>query len=174
MLIVSTMLELWGAITLSECFGSLSFLDHSLSAFDELQCMNWSLVGLFQFWSNFSYMLSHGLSLISFNLMVYILEATRNWHVQHWIYDFRCRIASFKCKSNFLTKGCNRSSKISIWLLDYYISYQHLGQFEHNLHSHVFDDIITNNTKFWIVFIIRVKPVVAEMLTLTGVLLGQK
>ena len=28
-------------------------------------------------------MISHGLSLINFNLMAYISEATRKWHVQH-------------------------------------------------------------------------------------------
>ena len=51
--------------------------------------------------------------------MAYISEATRNWHIQHSFYDFRCNVASFECKNNFLARGCNRSSKISIWLPDY-------------------------------------------------------
>ena len=53
------------------------------------------------------------------DLMAYISEATRNWHTQHLFSDWKCNIASFKRKNNFLTRGCNRSSKKSIWLPDY-------------------------------------------------------
>ena len=48
---------------------------------------------------------------LAWDLMAYISEATMNWHVQHWFSHSRCNIASFKCKNNFLTRGCNRSSK---------------------------------------------------------------
>ena len=44
-------------------------------------------------------------------LMAYISKATRNWHVQHWFSYCRRNVASFKCKNNFLTRGCNRYSK---------------------------------------------------------------
>ena len=46
--------------------------------------------------------------------MAYISKAMRSWYVQHWFL-----LASFKCKNNFLTMGCNGSSKTSIWLPDY-------------------------------------------------------
>ena len=45
------------------------FREHSM------ECVNWSLIGLFQFWHNLSHLFSHGLSLISFNPMAYISEA---------------------------------------------------------------------------------------------------
>ena len=44
------------------------------------------------------------------------LEATTNWHVQHRFSECMCNIASLKCKKNFLTKGCNGSSKIVLQL----------------------------------------------------------
>ena len=43
------------------------------------------------------------------NLTACISESTRNWDVQHWFLS--ADVASFKCKNNFLTRGCNRSSK---------------------------------------------------------------
>ena len=57
-------------------------------------------------------------TVLASDLMAYMSEATRNWHVQHWFSHCGCDTASFKWKINFLRGRCNRSSKKSIWLLD--------------------------------------------------------
>ena len=55
---------------------------------------------------------SHGLeTIMASNLMVFISKAIRNWHVHHRFSHCKCNVASFKCKNNFLTKGCSSSSK---------------------------------------------------------------
>ena len=48
---------------------------------------------------------------LGLSLMVFISKATRNSHVQHRFSHCKCNVASSTCKNNFLTKGCNRSSK---------------------------------------------------------------
>ena len=102
-------------------FWNSEFFDNFWSAFNALSVrVSWYLVELLQFLPKLNHLVSHGLN--PQILMAYISKATRNWHVQHWFCHCRCDVSSFKCKNNFLTRGCNRSFKKSIWLLYYRIS----------------------------------------------------
>ena len=58
-------------------------------------------------------------SLWRYIIVAYISKATRNRYVQHRFSHCIYNTASSKCKHNFLTRGCNRSSWKSIWLSDY-------------------------------------------------------
>ena len=102
-------LELWVAITLPGSIRSPWFFGNFWSAFNAPSvCVSWFLIELLQFLPNLDYVVSHGLNPLG---LIYISKATRNWHIQYWFCHCRRNVASFKCKNNFLTRGCNRSSR---------------------------------------------------------------
>ena len=108
---VSTFLELWVALTLSRSIRWLWFFDNFWLVFNALSVsVNWSL-SFFNFYPIWTAWFHKVWTLLDSNLMAYTSKATRNWHVQHRFSHCRGNVASCKCKNNFLTKGCNRSSK---------------------------------------------------------------
>ena len=67
-----------------------------------------------------NHMVSHGLNPLRFRFNG--LYFKNYWELARPTLTFllQSNVASFKCKNNFLTKGCNRSSKKTIWLPHHY------------------------------------------------------